>query len=262
VIGLCSLSSSFGLWSIIILSTLCLTSFLAPTLVRSSLPIFFTVSEVGSLLFFYASYCAGPSSLLLSLSLLLKLGFAPFQFWVFRVLPFLSLPSLFFLLAPSKVGFLYLYVSSHTSFFLLSFVSLLVGLNIILLANGLHIILYASGSVQLLFLDLLGPSFFLPYYSAYFIALLGIVSLFYSRLSPLVAMLCLGGLPPLPLFWGKLLALSVLSLPFASLMLLSSSIALFSYVSWALTRSSSSSSSISHLTALSITSLFLTSLMS
>jgi len=243
------------------LSTLCLTSFLAPIIVRSSLPLFFTVSEVGSLLFLYASYCAGPSSLLLSLSLLLKLGFAPFQFWVFRVLPHLSLPSLFFLLAPSKVGFLYLYVSHKTSYLLLSLFRLVTGLSILFLASGLNIILYASGSVQLIFLDLLGPSFFLAYYSAYFVALLGLVSLFYSRLSPLVAMLSLGGLPPLALFWGKLLALTVLPLPFASLLLLSSCLALFSYVTWALGSSFSSYSSLPHLASLSVSSLFLTTVM-
>lgn len=95
-----------------------------------------------------------------------------------------------------------------------------------MLATGLPIILYASGSLQLLFLDLLGPSIFIAYYSAYTLALLGLVSMFYYRLSPLVSMLALGGLPPLAFFWGKLLALSLFSLPFAALLLLTSCFAL------------------------------------
>jgi NADH:ubiquinone oxidoreductase subunit 2 (subunit N) len=113
--------------------------------------------------------------------------------------------------------------------------------------------------VQLLFLDLLGPSFFIAYYSAYFISLLGLVSIFYSRLSPLVAMLSLGGLPPLALFWGKLLALRVLPTPYSALLLLSSSIALFSYVTWALASPTSRFSSVSVLARLSFSSYFLTS---
>ena len=145
---------------------------------------------------------------------------------------------------------------------MLSLFSLVVGLSILLLASGLQVILYASGSLQLLFLDLLGPSLFFAYYSAYFIALLGLVSIFYSRLSPLVAMLSLGGLPPLAFFWGKLLALSVLPLPFSSLLLLSSCFALFSYVTWALASSNSSFSSISHLGLLSVSCLTLSSVMS
>lgn len=134
-------------------------------------------------------------------------------------------------------------------------------MNILLLATCLPIILYASGSVQLLFLDLLGPSFFLAYYSAYTLALLGLVSIFYSQLSPLVSLLGLGGLPPLAFFWGKLLALSLLSLPFAVILLLSSCLALYSYVSWALAVSASSSSSITHLATLSASSYFLSSVL-
>jgi len=237
------------------LGTLCLTSYVSALLPSSSLILFFAVSELGSLLFLLGSFLDGPSSLVLALSLLLKLGFAPFQFWVYPVLSHLSVPSLFFIIGPSKLGLLYLLMAFCGSHSFLCFLCLLVGLNIMFLSTSLNFLLYASGSVQLLFMVCLGPLAFLPYYFSYITALMCLVACYYSLLSPLSSILSLSGLPPLVFFWGKVFALSVLPFYVGCLLLIASGLSLFPYLSWSLTRNSSIASSPTVLFLLTITSL-------
>jgi len=239
------------------LGTLCLTSYISALLPSSSLILFFAVSELGSLLFLLGSISVVPSSFVVTLSLLLKLGFAPFQFWVYPVLSHLTLPSLFFLIGPSKLGLLHLFVSVCGSYSFACYLCLLVGLNVLFLSSSLNFLLYASGSVQLLFLVCLGPLAFFPFYFSYLTAVFCLVACYYSLLSPLSSILSLSGLPPLVFFWGKVFALSVLPLTSGLLLLVASCLSLFPYLSWALLRSSNTSSSpilLSFLTLLSLTS--------
>jgi len=86
------------------------------------------ISCLGGLLFLLSCSEAGLSGLVLQLSLLLKLGFAPFQFWVHKVLSHLSLLQLCFFLGPTKVGLLWLLVSNSHSSLVLASASLLVGI--------------------------------------------------------------------------------------------------------------------------------------
>ena len=216
------------------MGTLCLTSYVSSLVPSSSLILFFAVSELGSLLFLLGSLLDGPSCLVLALSLLLKLGFAPFQFWVYPVLSHLSIPSLFFIIGPSKLGLIHLFVSVCGPYSCLCYLCLLVGLNIMFLSSSLNFLLYASGSVQLLFLVCLGPQAFFPYYFSYLTAVFCLVACYYSLLSPLSSILSLSGLPPLVFFWGKVFALSVLPFYCGCLLLLSSCLSLFPYLSWAL----------------------------
>ena len=71
-----------------------------------ALVLYFVVSALGRLLFLVRCSEFALSATLLQLALLLKLGLAPFQFWVFKVLSPLSVPSLCFFLGPLKVGLL------------------------------------------------------------------------------------------------------------------------------------------------------------
>jgi len=71
-----------------------------------TLVLYFVVSVIGSLLFLVSCSTVYFSSLLIQLALLLKLGLAPFQFWVFKVISSLDIPSLCFFLGPLKVGIL------------------------------------------------------------------------------------------------------------------------------------------------------------
>jgi len=254
LLGLLSCSSPFFLWAFIVLGALCLTSYTSSLLPSSSLILFFAVSELGSLLFLLGSIMDGPSCLVLALSLLLKLGFAPFQFWVYQVLSHLSLPSLFFIIGPSKLGLIHLFVSSCGSYSYLCYLCLLVGLTILFLSSSLNFLLYASGSVQLLFLVWLGPLSFFPYYFSYLTAVFCLLASYYSLLSPLSSILSLSGLPPLVFFWGKVFALSVLPFYCGCLLLLASCLSLFPYLSWALLRPSATLSSPTLLSLLTLVS--------
>lgn len=237
------------------MGALCLTSYASTLLPSSSLILFFAVSELGSLLFLLGSFFGGHSCLVTSLSLLLKLGFAPFQFWVYPVLSHLSVPSLFFMIGPSKLGLIHLFVASCGTYTYLCYLCLLVGLNILFLTSSLNFLLYASGSVQLLFLVYLGPLAFFPYYFSYLTAVFCLVACYYSLLSPLSSILSLSGLPPLVFFWGKVFALSVLPFYSGCLLLLASCLSLFPYLSWALLRNSSAITSPTTLSLLTLVSL-------
>jgi len=84
--------------------------------------------------------------------------------------------------------------------------SLFLGLVLLWVSNSIHLLLFASGASQLIILVLLGPSFFLLYYLIYLVALLGVALCSYNLISPFIAFACLSGIPPLTMFWAKVLA--------------------------------------------------------
>lgn len=230
VFGTCFLKSHLLVWSFLVLGSLSVCGWLKPKIPSVSLALYFVVSVLGSLLFLISCSDIWVSPLLLQLSLLLKLGFAPFHFWVFTILSPLKIGPLVFFLGPLKIGILWLLVSvSHPSL-LLAFAALLVGVLLLWLTATLHIVVYASGSCQLIILLLMGPSFFPSYFLIYLIALLGIFWFTTQNVSSLFAFLCLGALPPLTMFWAKVLALSVLPILSSFLLLLISLLTLFPYL--------------------------------
>ena len=158
------------------------------------------VSVLGSLLFLVRCSESFISGILLQLSLLLKLGMAPFQFWVYKVLQSLSIAELCFFLGPNKVGLLWLLVSLPFPSLLLASASLFLGLRLLMLSSSLRLVLFASGATQLLILVLLGPTPFCLYYFIYLLALLGITCFSNSTISAPFAFLGLGALPPLTMF--------------------------------------------------------------
>ena len=89
-----------------VLGSLSVCGWLKPKVSSDALVLYFVVSVVGSLLFLVSSSGGFFTSILLQLSLLLKIGIAPFQFWVFKILAALPVPSLCFFLGPLKVGLL------------------------------------------------------------------------------------------------------------------------------------------------------------
>jgi len=218
------------IWSFLVVGSLSVCGWLKPMVSSSALVLYFVVSALGSLLFLLSCSEFVLSSLLLQLSLLLKLGLAPFQFWVFKVLFPLNITSLCFFLGPLKAGLLWLLVNvTHPSLSLAS-ASLFLGVILLWLSSRIQLILYASGSCQLLILVVLGPSFFPIYYSVYLIALLG-VSWFRSKLiSSFFAFLSLGALPPFSMFWAKVLALLSLPTIYSCLVIFSSLLSLWPYM--------------------------------
>jgi len=260
VIGTTLTLSHLLIWSFLVIGSLSVCGWLKAKVGSDALVLYFVISVLGSLMFLVSCRESFLSYIILQLSLLLKLGLAPFQFWVFKVLRPLDIPSLCLFLGPLKAGLLWLIVNvSHPTFLLVS-ASLLLGLLLLWLSHQFHLVLYASGSCQLLILVLIGPSTFIPYYSIYLLALLGIYWSSTGSVSSLFAFLRLGALPPLTMFWAKVLALS--SLPFISsvLVIFISLLTLWPYVSCSLSLRSRSRTSLLHRLLLITYPLFLVSL--
>lgn len=246
VSGTTLVKSHLLVWSFLVIGSLSTCGWLKPKVPSVALVLYFVVSALGSLLFLLSCTEFLFSHILLQLSLLLKLGLAPFQFWVFKVLFPLNIPSLCFFLGPLKFGLLWLLVSSSHPSLLLYFASLCLGITLLWLSSTITIVLYASGSCQLLFLVLLGPYVFIYYEPTYLLALLG-VSWFSSKLlSSFFAFLRLGALPPLTMFWAKVLALASLPALFAGLLLLTSLLTLWPYIRCSVELNAKSSSSPLH----------------
>jgi len=218
------------IWRFIVIGSLSVCGWLKPKVASDTLVLYFVVSVIGSLIFLVSCSTVYFSSLLIQLALLLKLGFAPFQFWVFKVISSLDMPRLCFFLGPLKVGILWLVVNSVQPSIILAAASLVLGVFILWLTSVPTLVLYASGSCQFLVLVLLGPSAFALYYSIYLLALLGINWFCSGHISSFLAFLGLGALPPLTIFWAKVLALLCLPFIYAGLVILVSLLCLWPYI--------------------------------
>jgi len=183
-----------------VIGSLSTCGWLKSKIASDALVLYFVISVLGSLLFLLRCRGGFFSSLLLQLALFLKMGYAPFQFWIHKVLRHLDVPSLLFLLGPLKVGLLWLVVNVVHPSLLLASSPLVVGIILLMLTSRTHLVLYASGSCQLLILVLLGPSAFVAYYTVYLLALLGVIWYCSGYISSFVAFLGLGALPPLTIF--------------------------------------------------------------
>jgi len=192
------------------------------------------------------------SDLVLLLSLLLKLGLPPFQFWVYVVLRSLSLPDLCFFIGPLKSGLLWLLVSSSVNALFFVSLSLIIGILLLWHSCSIHLLLFGSSLCQVVIFVCLGPSVFPLYFAIYLLALLGVSVSSSSLLSPFLAFLRLGSIPPLSIFWAKVLAISCLPNSLCCLVLLVSILTLWPYVRYAIccANSSSSASSLPFVTLL------------
>jgi len=162
------------IWRFLVIGSLSSCGWLKTRVASDTLVLYFVVSVIGSLLFLISCSTVYFSRLVIILALLLKLGLAPFQFWVLKVISSLDISRLCFFLGPIKVGQLWLVVSAAHTSLLLSAASTLLGIIILWLSSQPSLVLYASGSCQLLILVLLGPASFPLYYFIYLLALLGI----------------------------------------------------------------------------------------
>jgi len=234
------------IWSFLVISSLSTCGYLKAKVPSDTLVLYFVVSALGRLLFLLRCCEVVLSVILLQLALLLKLGIAPFHFWVFKVLFPLRIPSSCFFLGPLKVGLLWLLVSiTHPSLILAS-ASLLFGIFLLILSSQVQLVLYASGSCQLLILMVLGSSVFPHYYSVYLLALLG-VSWFRSKIiSSFFAFASLGALPPLTMFWAKVIALLSLPMLYGGLVLVTSLLCLGPYIRCSVELDSQVSTSVLH----------------
>jgi len=246
VLGTSLTISHLLIWSFLVIGSLSVCGWLKSKVASDALVLYFVISVLGSLLFLVSCSDSYFSILLLQLALLLKLGLAPFQFWVFKVIGSLEIPRLCFFLGPLKVGLLWLFVNAGSPSLILASASLVLGIILLWLSPKYSLVLFASGACQLLILILLGPSCFAFYYSIYLLALLGISWFRTGWISSFFAFLRLGALPPLTIFWAKVFALLVLPFPYAVLIILISLLRLWPYVRCSLCLSSKSHSSYLH----------------
>lgn len=260
VLGTATTSAHLLIWSFLVIGSLSVCGWLKSKVASDALVLYFVISVLGSLLFLVSCRVSYYSRLLLQLSLLLKLGLAPFQFWVFKVISSFDVSSLCFFLGPLKFGLLWLLVNlAHPSLILAS-ASMVLGIILLWLSSSLHLVLYASGSCQLIILILLGPTAFPYYYSIYLLALIGIVWCFSGLISSFFAFLGLGALPPLTIFWAKVLALLALPFHYASLVIIVSLLRLWPYIRCSVGLSYPSHTSILHRLLLIFFPLFLVTL--
>lgn len=246
ILGTSLIKSHLMIWSFLVIGSLSASGWLKPKVPSDALVLYFVVSALGRLLFLVSCSEFVLSNILLQLALLLKLGLAPFQFWVYKVLFPLNITSLCFFLGPLKVGILWLIVNIIHSSIILASASLCLGIILLWLSSQIQLVLYASGSCQLLILVVLGPTIFPLYYSVYLLALLG-VSWFRSKIiSSFFAFLSLGALPPLTMFWAKVLALLSLPSLYAGLVLITSLLSLWPYIRCSVELNTATSTSLLH----------------
>jgi len=256
VLGTMACVTHLLIWAFFALGTLCITTWLSYFVDSKSLCIYFIVSVLGGLLFLLSRIDCLFSHIILQCALSLKLGLAPFHFWVYGLLRFLPLATLCIFLGPAKSGVLFIMVSSHSISFTFASCSLLVGISWLWLTYSASLILYASGSCQIFIFILLGPTFFVVYYMLYVISLLAVLSIRLGYTRPLLAFICLAGLPPLTMFSAKLLALRILSFVGGVLVLVISVLSFHPYLSFALRMRSQHPSSLSLMFFLCLTPLF------
>jgi len=94
------------------------------------------------------------------------------------------------------------------------------------------------------------PTFFVLFFSIYFLCLLALALSSLSYVSFFVGMLFLIGLPPLGIFWAKFAALLVFPLHGVFVLFFSTALTLIPYLQVALSYKSSSSCSMSYLSLL------------
>merc|ERR1712212_248587 len=139
------------------------------------------------------------------------------------------------------MGLWLLVCSSSTALFLVS-VSLIIGILLLWNTSTIQLLLFGSGLCQTFIFVILGPRIFPLYFSIYLLALFGVSVSQSSLLSPFLAFLRLGSIPPLSIFWAKVLAISCLPNSLCCLVLLVSILTLWPYVRYAICCANSSSS--------------------
>jgi len=250
ILGIIATPLSLFTWTFLVLGSVSTCGWLRPKICSTSLVQYFVVSVLGGLIFLVGTFDSPLSSTAQQLALLLKLGYAPFQFWIYNVLSSLDAGSLCLFLGPFKFGILFLFSTISSSSLVLCVASFVVGLFVLWSSSSLFLVLYASGACNFLVLILLGPHFILLYYTIYCLALFGIKMARSSNISYFFAFLCLGGLPPLTMFSAKFLALTILPNIYAILVLLVSVSSLFPYLRLAISSHNHSSSSLTFCTLL------------
>jgi len=245
LLGLVSCTTSLSLWSFLVLSSISSVSYFKQYLSSPCLVLYFICTVVGGLLYLGGALSFYYTSWLINLGLLLKLGLAPFHYWLVKVASSLSKLPLFTMLGFLKVGPLFLLVSGSGTLFFWGVLSLIFGIILIFRATSVSYVLVGSGLLLFWVLSNLSPWFFVPYIVAYNISLLLCCCGICLSISTLLAFLSLAGLPPFPLFWVKLLVLASVPVTTSFSLIFASAIALWPYTQLGLVLPSGPTTSVS-----------------
>ena len=229
VLGLTVSSHFLFIWMCLVLGTLCTTGWLSLMLPALPLSLYFVSSALGGLLFVVSSYSSSLPHLFVFLALLLLLGFFPFQFWSLSVLANLPLSSTCVFQGPMKLGYLFLLLESPLSLLWVGLISFVTGLILIFTSIKIWALLWASSSTLLLQVLLLDSVLGFLYYIVYSSTMLCLSHYVDTNFSLLIFFCSLAGMPPLGMFWPKLLALY--SIPFfhCMILLICSALTLYPY---------------------------------
>lgn len=168
-------------------------------------------------------------SLIPNIGLLLKLGLAPFHFWMLKVVVFVTEFSSFILLGLMKVGPLFLLIDGPSFTLLWGLLSFVAGLPVLYSCTSVNLVLLGSGILQFCVLSVLQASTLNFYLSSYLFSLLLCCCAHTLHFSYLLAFLSLAGLPPFLFFVAKLSVLVTSPFLVCILVLLVSALRLFPY---------------------------------
>jgi len=253
VTGLIVSSHFLFIWLFLVLGTISTTGWLSLRLPPLPLSLYFVSSALGGLLFVFSSYSISLPPLFIFLSLLLLLGFFPFQFWSISVLARLPLSRSCVILGPMKLGYLFLLLECPINLLWVGLVSFVTGLILIFTSVKTWVLLWASSST-LLFQVLLMDSFFgFVFYLVYSSTILCLSYYLLTNFSSLISFCSLAGMPPLGMFWPKLLALYNLPSFHCLVLLFCSALTLYPYFSFGVTQTYNSLPSFSSSLLLNVT---------
>jgi len=241
VAGISLVCSCLVAWFFLVLGTLCTVGWLKRFLPSQSLLLYFLVSVQGSLVFLMS--CWFGVTLAFVISLFVLLGLPPFQFWVFKVLCNLDIISCVLFLGPMKSGYFLLLLSSSVQAWVLTFLPFCVGITLLFSTTSLCFVVFGSSCCSYLYLLLLSPTLGFFYWSIYLVALSSLVLFSYSKISLFISICCLIGIPPLGMFWAKIILLLQLPAYVSLFLLVTSSLTLFPYLSMCLSSISNASTS-------------------
>lgn len=227
-----SSNSHLFVWFFIVCLSLVSLIYLFSSLPTSKLALFFVIAIISSLLFLTSALRIGGAPIIALLALFLKLGLPPFHFWSFVLLPSLSNFSLFVFLSGIKVGPLWFLILEIPASLPLFFFSALLGFVTLMVSSGLGTLLLSSSFLQPILLSQLAPHGLVSFSSVYFFCVACRVLSSYLKISPLLGLWMLMGVPPLGIFFIKVYFLTTASMVSCFLLLLISAMVTVPYISF------------------------------
>lgn len=195
--------------------------------------IYFIIQRVGSIFILTSSIVTESKAslcLFILIGLLIKLGAAPFHFWLPRVLTQLNPPGLYLIITWQKLAPLWVSIMLIITKVFIRFLNLLIGSFIITVVTRPIIVIIFSSIIQLGWILIIQTKILINFILVYYIILLPIILYLNTNTKNFFwGIINAGGLPPFSGFLIKIKALTRIKKITAFIFLSSSAIALSSY---------------------------------